>query len=97
MARLTAPPTAPTHSLGIELERQRLAHRAARIRRALAAMHRLADARRDEVPAPLLHGMTDFDRELTRVEQRLRALDREVTAHVPIAAPTSAASLQRAA
>ncbi|ADB49376.1 hypothetical protein Cwoe_0943 [Conexibacter woesei DSM 14684] len=38
-------------------------------------MHRLADARRDAVPAPLLHGMTDFGRELSRVEQRLKDLN----------------------
>ncbi|MBB4665155.1 hypothetical protein [Conexibacter arvalis] len=62
------------HSLGDELEQQRLAHRAARIRRALSAMRRLADNRRDEVPIPLRLGITDFGRELTRVEQRLKEL-----------------------
>jgi predicted nucleic acid-binding Zn-ribbon protein len=77
MARLTLPHAGQAHSLGIELEQQRLAHRAARIRRALSAMRRLAEARRDNVPAPLRLGMTDFDQELTRVEQRLRELGRQ--------------------
>lgn len=74
MARLTLPDAGHAHSLGIELEQQRLAHRAARIRRALSAMRRLADNRRDEVPTPLRLGITDFGRELTRVEQRLKEL-----------------------
>lgn len=73
MARLTLPHAGHAHSLGIELEQQRLAHRAARIKRALSAMRRIADARPD-VPAPLRHGMSDFGRELTRVEQRMREL-----------------------
>lgn len=74
MARLTLPAAEQTSTLGVELEQQRLAHRAARIRRALSAMRRLADARRDDVPAPLRLGMTDFDRELARVEQRMKEL-----------------------
>jgi len=73
MARLTLSHPGHGHSLGIELEQQRLTHRAARIRRALSAMRRLADDRRD-VPAPLRLGITDFGRELTRVEQRLKEL-----------------------
>jgi hypothetical protein len=68
------PHTRHSLSLGAELERQRLAHRAARIRSALSAMHRLADGRGGEVPPPLRHGMADFVRELARVEQRLRDL-----------------------
>ncbi len=75
MARLTLPSAGPAAgTLAIELEQQRLAHRAARIRRALSAMRRLADARRDDVPTLLRLGMSDFDRELSRVEQRLREL-----------------------
>jgi predicted nucleic acid-binding Zn-ribbon protein len=77
MARLSFPHAGHARSLGTELEQQRLAHRAARIRRALSAMRSLADARRDNVPAPLRLGMTDFDRELTRVEQRLRELGKQ--------------------
>jgi predicted nucleic acid-binding Zn-ribbon protein len=77
MARLSLPHAGREHSLGIELEQQRLAYRAARIRRTLSAMRRLADARRDNVPVPLRLGMTDFDRELNRVEQRLRELGRQ--------------------
>ncbi|MDO8188980.1 hypothetical protein Q5424_20560 [Conexibacter sp. JD483] len=75
MARLTLPSAGPASTLAAELEQQRLAHRAARIRRALSAMRRLADARHDDVPMPLLLGMSDFDRELSRVEQRMRELN----------------------
>jgi predicted nucleic acid-binding Zn-ribbon protein len=74
MARLTLPSAGHASTLAIELEQQRLAHRAARIRRALSAMRRLADARRDDVPTPLRLGMSDFDRELSRVEQRMKEL-----------------------
>jgi hypothetical protein len=76
MARLTFPEIGSPPSLGLELEQQRLVHRAARIRRALAAMRQLAESKRD-VPAALRLGMTDFDRELNRIEQRLRELSRE--------------------
>lgn len=61
--------------LAIQLERRRLAHRAARIRHVLSAMRQLASAHREGVPAPLRLGMTDFGRELERVERRLRELD----------------------
>lgn len=74
MARLIQPLDADALSLAHELEQQRLAHRAARIRRALSAMRRIADNRHDEVPVPLRLGITDFGRELTRVEQRLKEL-----------------------
>lgn len=63
-------------SLAVQLERRRLAHRAARIRHVLTAMRQLASAHREGVPAPLRLGMTDFGRELERVERRLRELDR---------------------
>lgn len=61
--------------LATQLERRRLAHRAARIRRALEAMRQLASGHRDGVPTALRLGMTDFGRELQRVERRLRELD----------------------
>src|SRR4051794_12089518 len=67
---------AETVSIGMELERRRLAHRAARIRHALDAMRQLTSARAEHAPAPLRLGMTDFGRELQRVERRLRELDR---------------------
>lgn len=73
MARTTQPLEADGLSLAHDLEQQRLAHRAARIRRALSAMRRIAETRGD-VPAPLRLGITDFGRELTRVEQRLKEL-----------------------
>ena len=62
-------------SLAVQLERRRLAHRAARIRHALTAMRQLASAHRDGVPQPLRLGMVDFGRELQQVERRLRELD----------------------
>jgi hypothetical protein len=74
MHRLSLTKTGHAHSLGIELEQQRLTHRAARIRRTLSAMRSIAESRPD-VPAPLRLGMNDFGRELVRVEQRLRELE----------------------
>jgi hypothetical protein len=62
------------HSLAVDLEQRRLTHRAARIRRALTAMRRIADGRTGDAPPPLLHGMRDFRHELAAVEQRLRDL-----------------------
>lgn len=58
---------------GAQLERQRLAHRAARIRYTLEAMRQLA-VERTLVPPPLRHRMADFGRELAQVERRLREL-----------------------
>jgi len=71
---VVAPHRPGAGSLATQLERRRLAHRAARIRHALTAMRQLASAHRDDVPAPLRLGMTDFGRELQRVERRLREL-----------------------
>lgn len=80
MSSLTSPmsaaSTAPPSSIAHELEQRRLRHRAARIRRALGALHRLAETRADGAPAPLRHGIRDFRRELDEVEQRLRDLQR---------------------
>src|SRR3954447_11234674 len=66
-----------TRSIGSELERRRLTHRADRIRHALAAMRQLAGHHGDGLPAPLRHGITDYGRDLGRVERRLRELDRD--------------------
>lgn len=74
MHRLSLSKTGHAHSLGTELEQQRLTHRAARIRRTLSAMRNIAESRPD-VPAPLRLGINDFGRELVRVEQRLRELE----------------------
>lgn len=84
MARLAVPAAEETpHSLGLELEQQRLTHRAARIRRALAAMQQLATARSGTTPAPLRLGISDFERELARIEQRLRQLSAGAAAAAP--------------
>jgi hypothetical protein len=66
--------TLPARSLAVDLEQRRLTHRAARIRRAITAMRRIADGRSGDAPAPLLHGIRDFRHELAEVEQRLRDL-----------------------
>jgi hypothetical protein len=59
----------------MELERLRLRDRAIRIRHALDAMRTLTDEH--GVPPPSLQsGMTEFGRELERVEHRLLELDR---------------------
>ena len=76
MSSLTFPTGAatPKPTLAVDLEQRRLTHRAARIRRALTAMRRIADGRAGEAPAPLMHGIRDFRHELAEVEQRLRDL-----------------------
>jgi len=76
MSSLTSSTTARAPSLAHELEQRRLRHRAARIRRALRALHHLAETRADGAPAPLQHGIRDFQRELDAVERRLRDLER---------------------
>lgn len=74
MSRLTLPSTGQPASLGLELEQQRLTHRAVRIRRTLSAMRRLAESHPDAVPEALRLGMNDFDSELLRIERRLQEL-----------------------
>lgn len=76
MSSLTFPAGAATQkpTLAADLEQRRLTHRAARIRRALTAMRRIADGRAGDAPAPLMHGIRDFRHELAEVEQRLREL-----------------------
>lgn len=76
MSSLTFPTQAAVrqHSLAVDLEQRRLTHRAARIRRALTQMRRIAEGRAGEAPAPLMHGIRDFRHELAEVEQRLRDL-----------------------
>jgi hypothetical protein len=69
-------------STGAELKRRRLLRRAERIRHALEAMRQLAPGR-PGAPPPLRHGMSDFGRELERVERRLRELDRGPSATAP--------------
>jgi hypothetical protein len=75
MSSLTFPTaTTPQRSLAVDLEQRRLMHRAARIRRALIAMRRIADGRTGDAPAALMHGIRDFRLELADVERRLRDL-----------------------
>jgi hypothetical protein len=61
-------------SLGADLRRRRLEHRAARLRRVLAALDDRALWRRDldgDVPGPLQEAIAGFRRELTEVEKEL--------------------------
>ena len=61
-------------SLGADLRRRRLEHRAARLRRVLAALDERALWRRDldgDVPAPLKEAIAGFQRELAEVEREL--------------------------
>ena len=63
-------------SLGADLERRRLQHRAERLRRAVAALDDRALLRRrygDEVPGPLREALAGFRAELDEVERRLAA------------------------
>lgn len=66
--------TAAAGTLGSELERVRLEHRAERIERVLDQMRTLAGRHAEGVPAPLRNGIGDFSRELSGVRRRLREL-----------------------
>lgn len=63
-------------SIGLDLERQRLEHRARRVSYTIAALRRLADARASSgsVPAPMQQAIAGFSHELGRVERRLADL-----------------------
>ncbi len=64
-----------TMTLGAQLERDRLARRAARLDRVVAELR--ARARfygdRPAVPRPLCQALADFQRELARIRRRLAA------------------------
>jgi hypothetical protein len=68
--------TASPGTIGADLERRRLEHRAQRIEFALAALRRLADARtvHGPVPPPLRQAMAGFSQELAQVQRRLANL-----------------------
>jgi hypothetical protein len=59
-------------TLRAQLERDRLEDRAARLDRVVTALRARARAYDDAmVPAPLSHSLTDFERELGAVRERL--------------------------
>jgi hypothetical protein len=66
----------PPPTLGAQLERTRLEHRARRIERVLVVLrHQRQDARdRGRVPAGLDHAIVGFGEELGDVRGRLRAM-----------------------
>jgi len=64
----------PDTSIGIDLARQRLAHRARRLEAARAALHdraRLYEADGERLPRPLRHAIADFSSALAEVRQQL--------------------------
>jgi hypothetical protein len=63
-------------TLGAELERVRLAHRAGRIERALVSLHerRTERAQAGDVPLALSQAIDDFSRDLAQLRARLSAI-----------------------
>ena len=79
MAPTTRPATVPAAratSIGRELERVRLEHRARRMSFAIAALRDISDARAKNGPAPpaLRQAIAGFSRELSQVRQRIDKL-----------------------
>lgn len=68
-------PADPGHTpIGLELERQRLAHRARRLaaaRTALFERARVYEDRGERLPRPLRHAITDFSGALDEVRRQL--------------------------
>lgn len=60
------------HSLGSQLERDRLERRAVRVRQVIDALRERASAREGAAPRPLTMAIEDFGRELADLERRLR-------------------------
>jgi hypothetical protein len=70
-------------TLRAQLERDRLEDRAARLDRVVTALRARARAYDDAtVPAPLSHSLTDFERELGAVRERLDAAAARRTSRV---------------
>lgn len=66
-------------TVGSYLERDRLAHRAARLELVVAALRARARDHAEmagAAPAPLTHALSDFHRELAAVRARLSATER---------------------
>jgi hypothetical protein len=62
----------PRHSLGSQLEHDRLKRRAARVRQVIAALRERAAAREGDLPRPLRIAIEDFGRELAAIERQIR-------------------------
>lgn len=68
----------PTATLATDLERRRLAHRATRIERVIAALRQRAlyrDAIEGRAPRPLRQALADFEAELGAIRRRLAELE----------------------
>jgi hypothetical protein len=80
------------HTIGQELERRRLEHRAQRLEAALRALHvRAADqGRRGAVPPGLSEAIGDFAAELAAVRARIDALAPEAVPAADVAGAAAA-------
>jgi hypothetical protein len=69
-----------THTLGAELERDRLEHRASRVTIAIAALRQLAGEHRGQLggaPVHIRRTIADFEAQLAAMDVRLRDLARD--------------------
>jgi hypothetical protein len=77
---------APMHTLGAELERDRLEHRVGRATVAIAVLRRMAGEHRRELgatPPHLGHAIADFEAQIEAMNARLRDLALEpASAHM---------------
>lgn len=68
-------PAAGSRTIGVELERVRLEHRARRVEFAIEALRGIADARAPQPPPPALtQAIEDFRQELARLRRRIAEL-----------------------
>jgi chromosome segregation ATPase len=77
---MRATPTASTHTLGTELERNRLESRVSRTTFAIAALRQRASEYRRELGSPprqLRQVIADFEAQIEEMNARLRDLARE--------------------
>jgi hypothetical protein len=73
-------PMASAHTLGAELERDRLEHRVGRLAVAVAALRHRANQHRRElgaVPSHMRHAIADFEAQVAAMGARLGELDTE--------------------
>lgn len=77
---MSATPTTSTHTLGTELERERLERRVRRTTFAIAALRQRASEYRRELGSPprqLRQVIADFEAQIEEINARLRGLARE--------------------
>jgi uncharacterized coiled-coil protein SlyX len=74
---MSATRPAPTHTLGAELERERLEHRVGRVTIAIAALRQRASEHQrelEELPTHIRQAIADFEAQLAAMYARLRDL-----------------------